>query len=101
MKEVEDQIYRIAKSRARQKQDITQVVVIKDREGSVLTEERKIKRRSHEYFKELLNEENERGELEKVEVVSGPVQEFLEEEVKKVVKEMKTREGTRTLRNID
>ena len=90
MKEGEDQIYRIAKSRARQKKDITQVVAIKDKEGSVLTEERKIKRRWHEYLKELRNEENERGELEKVELVSGPVEEFSEEEVKKAVKEMKS-----------
>ena len=66
------------------------MVAIKDKEGSVLTEERKIKRRWHEYFKELLNEENERDKLERVEVVSGPVEEFSEEEVKKVVKEIKT-----------
>ena len=44
MKEGEDQIYRIAKGRARQKKDITQVVAIKDKERSVLTEERTIKR---------------------------------------------------------
>ena len=93
MKEGEDQIYRIAKGRAGQKKGITQVVAIKDKERSALTEERKIKRRSHEYFKELLNGENERDELEKVEVVSGPVEEFSEEEVKKAVKEMKTWEA--------
>ena len=90
MKEEGDQTYRIAKSRAGQKKDITQVVAIKDKERSVLTEERKIKRKSHEFFKELLNGENERDELEKVKVVSGPVEEFSEEEVKKAVKEMKT-----------
>ena len=90
MKEGKDQIYRIAKSRARQKKDITQAVAIKDKEGSILTEERKIKRRWHECFKELFNEENDGDELKKVEEVSGPVEEFSEEEVKKVVKEMKT-----------
>ena len=89
-KEGEDQIYRIAKNRAKQKKDITQVAVIKDKEGNILIEEMKIKRRWHEYFKELLNEENERDELEKVEVVSGPVEEFSEEEVKNAVREMKT-----------
>ena len=95
MKEEEDQICRIAKSRARQKKDITQVAAIKDKERSVLTEERKINRRWNEYFKELLNEENKREELEKVEVVSGSVEGFLEEEVKKAVKEMKTRKAPR------
>ena len=45
MKEGKDQIYRIAKNRAKQKKDITQVVAIKDKERSILTEERKIKRR--------------------------------------------------------
>ena len=90
MKEEKDQINRIAKSRARQKKNITQVAAIKDKERSVLTEERKINRRWHEYFKGLVNEENERDKLEKVEVVSGPVEEFLEEEVKKVVKKMET-----------
>ena len=93
MKEGEDQIYRIAKSTARQKKDITQVAVTKDEERSILTEGRKIKRRWHEYFKELRNEENERDELEKVEVVSSPVEEFSEEKVKKAVKEMKTGEA--------
>ena len=66
------------------------MVAIKDKEESVLTEERKIKRRWHEYFKELLNEENERDRLENVALVSGPVEEFSEEEVKKAVKEMKS-----------
>ena len=58
--EVEDQIYRIAKSRAKQKKDITKVAGIKNKLDSIVTEEDKIRERWQEYLPELLNIENGR-----------------------------------------
>ena len=42
----------------------------------MLTGEEQIKRRWKVYFEELLNVDNDRGEIEQIGAVSGPVKEF-------------------------
>ena len=69
----EDQIYRIAKSRAKQQEDITKVAGTKNKLDSIVTEENKIRERWQEYFIELLNIENGREQLPKINKVQGPV----------------------------
>ena len=88
-KEGEDMIYRIKKQRAEKRRDITETLVIKDKNGKVLTEERKIKERWREYFNKLLNTENEREELEEIQPVEGPATNITEREVKDAMKNMK------------
>ncbi|XP_070050891.1 uncharacterized protein [Nicotiana tomentosiformis] len=61
-------MYKLAKIRERKAQDLDRVRCIKDEDGKVLVEEVCIRRRWHEYFHRLLNEEGDRnimmGELE-------------------------------------
>ncbi|MBN3324175.1 CFDP2 protein, partial [Atractosteus spatula] len=93
-KEGEDQIYKIAKHRAKQKKDIIRVAVLKDGEGRVLIKEEQIKQRWLEYFKNLLNVENERENLVEADVVCGPIQEISVKEVTEAIKEMKVGKAT-------
>ena len=73
--EGEKMIYKVMKQRARAKQDIGKVVVIKDQNGKLLTEEMEIKGRWHEYFDHhLLNIENDREVLEECPQVEDQVQ---------------------------
>ncbi|KAK3548847.1 hypothetical protein QTP70_021038, partial [Hemibagrus guttatus] len=68
-REGEKDLYRLARQRDRDRNDVQQVRVIKDRDGMVLTSVESVQRRWKEYFEELMNEENEsekrvrRGEL--------------------------------------
>ncbi|KAK3538861.1 hypothetical protein QTP86_018773, partial [Hemibagrus guttatus] len=59
-REGEKDLYRLARQRDRDGNDVQQVRVIKDRDGRVLTSEESVQRRWKEYFEELMNEENER-----------------------------------------
>ena len=88
-REGEKQIYKIANSRKRQKQDLGQLSVIKDEDGNILHREEDIKRRWREYFEHLLNTENEREDLGEVQKVEGPVLEIQEAEVKRSLSKMK------------
>ena len=54
-----------------------------------IVEEDKIKKRWKEYFKELLNMENEREERSE-EAVNGPIMEITIEEVNKAVKSLRS-----------
>ena len=85
----EKDIYRIANFRKRQRQDVGQVCVIKDRDGNILHRDEDIKRRWKEYFEQLLNNENEREVLEEVPKVEGPVMELKGAEVKRALSKMK------------
>lgn len=89
-KEGENMIYRVTKQRHQKKKDITEILVIKDLEGKVLTEEAKIKERWREYFNKLLNTENEREDTEEVEPVEGPETNITEKEIEEAVKKMKS-----------
>ncbi|XP_063585431.1 uncharacterized protein LOC134762820 [Penaeus indicus] len=74
---------------ANQKKGITGVAVIKDGTGRILTDEENIKKRWEEYFRELLNTENERKPLGEIDAVEGPVQNTSTEETVPVIKDMK------------
>ena len=64
--------------------DVQQAWVIKDRNGNVLTSKESILRGWKEYFKELINEENEKGrKVEEVETVEQEFGKIGEYEVRK------------------
>ena len=59
------------------------VRMVKDMDGHVLTSEGSVLRRWRQYFKELLNEENERERrVDKVETVEQEVRNISRDEVK-------------------
>ncbi|KAG2466365.1 MSH3 protein, partial [Polypterus senegalus] len=80
-KEGENDLHRLARQRDRAGKDVQQVMVIKDKDGSVLTSEESVLSRWKEYFKKLPNEENEREKrLDDVEIVNQELQQISEEE---------------------
>lgn len=81
-------VYSLARSRERAMRDITQVRLMKDKEGRVIQEEASIRRRWQEYFGQLLNEENPRGDLQDVERIPGVVEEIKEKEVAEAMRRM-------------
>ena len=88
-REGEKDIYKISNLRKRQRQDLGQLGVIKDRDGNILHRDEDIKRRWREYFEQLLNTENEREELGEAQRVEGPVMEIQNTEVKRALSKMK------------
>ncbi|KAK3530967.1 hypothetical protein QTP70_007276 [Hemibagrus guttatus] len=90
-REGENDLYRLARQRDRDGKDVQQVRVIKDRDGRVLTSEESVQRRWKEYFKELMNEENEREKrVEGVNSVEQKVDKIRKDEVRKALKRMKS-----------
>ncbi|KAI5618310.1 hypothetical protein C0J50_22292 [Silurus asotus] len=90
-KEGEKELYRLARQRDRAGKDVLQVRAIKDREGNVLTSEESVLRRWREYFEQLMNKENHRERrLEDVELVKQDVDRISKEEVRAVIKRMKS-----------
>ncbi len=87
--EGQDKIYRISKQREKERRDVMGMKVVKSKDGTILVEGEKVKERWKEYFEELLNVENDRGELEKVEAVEGPELDVTKEEVEKAIASMK------------
>ncbi|KAK3568400.1 hypothetical protein QTP86_005554 [Hemibagrus guttatus] len=90
-REGEKDLYRLARQRDRDRKDVQQVRVIKDRDGRVLTSEESVQRRWKEYFEELMNEENEREKrVEGVNSVEQKVDKIRKDEVRKALKRMKS-----------
>ncbi|KAK3568266.1 hypothetical protein QTP86_002775 [Hemibagrus guttatus] len=90
-REGEKDLYRLARQRDRDGKDVQQVIVIKDRDGRVLTSEESVQRRWKEYFEELMNEENEREKrVEGVNSVEQKVDKIRKDEVRKALKRMKS-----------
>ncbi|KAK3570815.1 hypothetical protein QTP86_027625, partial [Hemibagrus guttatus] len=90
-REGEKDLYRLARQRDRDGNDVQQVRVIKDRDGRVLTSEESVLRRWKEYFEELMNEENEREKrVEGVNSVEQKVDKIRKDEVRKALKRMKS-----------
>ncbi|KAK3524772.1 hypothetical protein QTP86_004217 [Hemibagrus guttatus] len=86
-REGEKDLYRLARQRDRDGKDVQQVRVIKDRDGS----EESVQRRWKEYFEELMNEENEREKrVEGVNSVEQKVDKIRKDEVRKALKRMKS-----------
>ena len=85
-----NELFRIAKQRDRESQDVQHVRVIKNENGEVLMEEEKVKQRWKEYFDELLNQENPRETREtRAEELEREVEEISIEEVLAAMKKMK------------
>ena len=82
-KEGERSIYRVARQRARTRQDVGDLKHIRDQQGEMLTEDKELKNRWRDYFENLLNFENERKDLPTVQHTEGPVQNFSKEEIKR------------------
>lgn len=67
-------LYTVCQGKERDGKDVHQVRVVEDRDGSVLTGASRVMGRWKEYFEELMNEENEKGRVEKVTVVDSEVE---------------------------
>jgi len=89
-KEGEAKIYKIAKARQRSRQDKHSINMIKDKNGNILTDEEAIRSRWRSYFEELLNVENAREPLEKINPVEGPENEITRKEIELAIKQMKS-----------
>ena len=66
------------------------VKIIKNSEGKVVFKQEEVGEVWAEYFEELLNVENERGQLQVVDPVENPVLEITKEEVERAVRKMKS-----------
>ncbi|KAI5615215.1 hypothetical protein C0J50_10889, partial [Silurus asotus] len=90
-KKGEKDLYRLARQRDRAGKDVLQVRAVKDGEGNVLTSEESVLRRWREYFEQLMNKENQRERsLDDVELVKQEVDKISKEEVRAVIKRMKS-----------
>jgi len=87
-KEGQVKIYKIAKARQRSRQDKMAINIVKDRDGTILTDEKLIQERWKSYFEELLNIENPRDPLEYVEAVEGPEEKISRTEIEKAIKQV-------------
>ncbi|KAK3514571.1 hypothetical protein QTP70_021622 [Hemibagrus guttatus] len=88
-REVEKDLYRLARQRDQDGKDVQQVRVIKDIDERVLSSEESVLRRWKEYFEELMNEENEREKRgEGVNSVEQKVDKIRKDEVRKALKRM-------------
>ena len=72
----------------RQNSSITDIAYIKDSNGTILTDEDKIKARWKESFENLLNVGNEREEIESTEPVQGPIPSVNDTEIRKQLSKM-------------
>ena len=89
-KEVEKELYRLARQRNRAGKDAQHVRVIKDKNGNVMVNSEVVLKRWKEYFEKLMNEENNRDLMtEKAEVVNKEVNCVSREEVKNALRRMK------------
>eukprot|EP00914_Ancora_sagittata_P032957 GHVO01066539.1.p1 GENE.GHVO01066539.1~~GHVO01066539.1.p1 ORF type:complete len:181 (-),score=22.67 GHVO01066539.1:64-606(-) len=77
-------------------QDIGEMRVVKDGNGSILTNGDEIKTRWKEYFNQLLNVENEQEELTEVRRTEGPIENITASEVERAMKKMKKDKATGT-----
>ena len=89
-KEGEKDLYRLARQRDKAGRDIEQVKVIKDSDGRLLTDQESILNRWQEYFKDLMNVENNRERREgEIGTNDEEVDWITEEEVKAAMRRMK------------
>ncbi|KAK3517406.1 hypothetical protein QTP70_009198 [Hemibagrus guttatus] len=90
-REGQKDLYRLARQKDRDGEDVQQVRVIKDTDGRVLTSEESVQRRWKEYYEELMNEENEREKrVEGVNSVEQKVDKIRKDEVRTALKRMKS-----------
>ncbi|KAK3568617.1 hypothetical protein QTP86_010634 [Hemibagrus guttatus] len=90
-REGQKDLYRLARQRNQDGNDLQQVRIIKDRDGKVLTSEESVQRRWKEYYEELMDEENEREKrVEGVNSVEQEIDKIGKDEVGKALKRMKS-----------
>ena len=83
-------MYRLARQRHQAGKDVQQVRMMKDKDGKVMTDEESVLRIWKEYYKGLMNEENERERRENDgERVNLEVEKISKEEVRENMKRMK------------
>ena len=88
-KDGEKELYRLARQRDRAGKDVQHVRVIKDENGNVMVNSEAVLKRWNEYFKKLINEENNREpRTEEAEVVKEEVNCVSREEVKNALRRM-------------
>ena len=87
-------LYKLAKTRKRRSLDIDQMKFVKDENGEILSEDDDIKKRWKEYFDMLLNTQNRRKVLDRVDKIEGPIETVSEEEVKQQLQKMKKGKAT-------
>ena len=83
--EGEKVIYRVARARENERQDVDKIEIIKDENGNILVEENSIKSGWRDYFSQLLNTENKYEELERVLPVERPIVNINRSEVEKAI----------------
>ena len=90
-KEGEKELYRLARQRNRAGKDVQHVTrVIKDENGNVMVNSETVLKRWKEYFKKLMNKENNKEHrTDKPEVVNDEVNCVSREKVKNAVRRMK------------
>ena len=92
-REGEKEVYRLAKARARKRQDIERVKCVKSDRGEVLVEDGEITKRWGQYFSEIMNGDSVEVDLDNGglsgEDGSEQVQEILCVEVEKALRKMK------------
>ena len=89
-KEVEKELYRLARQRDRAGKDVQHVRVLKDENGNVMVSSEAVLKRWKKYFEKLMNEENDREpRTEKAEVVNKEVNCVSRKEVKNALRRMK------------
>ena len=90
-KEAVNEVFRIAKQRNKNGQDVQQVKAVKSEYGEVLVEQQRVQQRWKEYFEDLLNQESprERREVCAWKVIKEVEEVTEEEEVKTALKKMK------------
>ena len=89
-KEGKKELYRMARQKDRARKDVQHVRVIKDENGNVMVNSEAVLKRWKEYFKKLMNEENNREpRTEEAEVVNKEVNCVSREEVKNALRSMK------------
>ena len=93
-KEGERTLYRLARQRNQAGKDVQQVRMMKDKDGKVMTDEESVLRIWKEYYKGLMNEENERERRENDgERVNLEVEKISKEVVRENMKRMMNRKA--------
>lgn len=85
--------FRIAKQMSKEQTDVTGSVCIRDGDGKIVFEERKVKERWQSYSRRLMNEMNIWDGLTSCDVIEGPCPRIDEKEVKAALDKMTSRKA--------
>ncbi|EYC33056.1 hypothetical protein Y032_0002g578 [Ancylostoma ceylanicum] len=88
-------VYRLAKSRKRQAEDVEKFHGINDEHGQLLMDYGKVRERWHDYFEKISTEEFTHLPILQLPPTQGPVQPITVEETEAALKQMKSGKATR------